>query len=145
MWYQDQGCTQHIIMEVPFQDLSGDKACFCGGLVMFSQMLTLVEALQCSEDQGRMSKLFSTDLFNRETITTNTATTKVTREPRQLEAIEGNFGGNFGGNFEGTFGLFPLKFKKKDGDNMLNIFGEFGGNFFGQFWRNFWRPFWRYF
>ena len=45
-----------------FQNLPKGKACFCGGHLKFSQMLTSVAALLCdeteSEDQGRQSRLF---------------------------------------------------------------------------------------
>ena len=35
-----------------------DKACFCGGLVKISEMLTSVEALLCHRNQGRVARLF---------------------------------------------------------------------------------------
>merc|ERR1712071_561356 len=68
------------------QDLSEDKECFCGGLVNFSRMLAAIEALLCSEDQERVSKLAFADLealFKPTTTTaattTTTATTSTTR------------------------------------------------------------------
>ena len=44
---------------VSFQNLSKDKACFCEGLITFSEMLTSVETRICVEDQGRVARLFS--------------------------------------------------------------------------------------
>ena len=102
--FVEQGCTFAHSNGCLLQDLSGDKACFCGGLVKFSQMLTVVEVLQCSEDQGRVSKLFFADLFNKETTTTTTtaantttttaATTTTDREGRLFfpNAFDFNFG-----------------------------------------------------
>merc|ERR1712147_210865 len=64
-----------VCLKKVHQDLSGDKACFCGGLVKFSQMLTAVEVLQCSDDQPRGPKLFFADLFNKGTTAATTAAT----------------------------------------------------------------------
>jgi len=41
-----------------YENLAEDKACFCGGIVNFSEMLTSVEALLCA-DHGRASRLFA--------------------------------------------------------------------------------------
>merc|ERR1712137_65646 len=60
-----------------YEKLSGDQACFCGGLVKFAQMLTSVEALLCAEDQGRVSKLFFANMFDLKE-ETSTATTSAT-------------------------------------------------------------------
>ena len=37
---------------------SKDKACFCGGIFKFSEMLASVVALLCAENQGRVERLF---------------------------------------------------------------------------------------
>ena len=47
------------LLSVSFQNLSKDKACFCEGLITFSEMLTSVETRICVEDQGRVARLFS--------------------------------------------------------------------------------------
>lgn len=41
-----------------YENLAEDKACFCGGILNFSEMLTSVEALLCA-DHGRASRLFA--------------------------------------------------------------------------------------
>ena len=45
------------ITEVYFQNLS-DKACVCGGLLKFFEILSTVKGFLCVEDQGRESRLF---------------------------------------------------------------------------------------
>ena len=47
-------------LHVEYEHLSEaeDKACFCGGLVKISEMLTSVEALLCFRNQGRVARLF---------------------------------------------------------------------------------------
>ena len=45
-------------LHVEYENLSEDKACFCGGLVKISEMLTSVEALLCHRNQGRVARLF---------------------------------------------------------------------------------------
>jgi len=42
-----------------YENLAEDKACFCGGILNYSEMITSVEALLCAEDQGRASRLFA--------------------------------------------------------------------------------------
>ena len=50
-------CT--YIITVSFQNLSGDNACFCEGLLTFSEIISSVETRLCVEDQGGLARLFS--------------------------------------------------------------------------------------
>ena len=52
-------CTYKLLMSVPFQHISEDNACFCEGLLTFSEMLSSVETRLCVEDQGGLARLFS--------------------------------------------------------------------------------------
>ena len=46
-------------MSVSFQNLSEDNACFCEGLLTFSETVSLVDTRLCVEDQGRLARLFT--------------------------------------------------------------------------------------
>ena len=51
-----------VVIEVFLQNLY-DNACGGGGLLKFFEMLTMVKALLCDEDQGRESRLFFANGF----------------------------------------------------------------------------------